>query len=583
MGTTQWNNKENMTNMVNLDKALNRLKETFDNKKGFTKIPTLSNVRESLTPSYSAPEEVEEPEVVKEPFDNKEGTSIDGADIDIEKALVEYNLGEIFNLEWFELPDNIKNSDSGCENMTGSGEDDEGEGEGEGTIDKSDAKETLSTGFKYTRLYIRNITKIIITLPKLILFILTDGVKYLTYKTAIGYSKMFGCYEASDHKVVYEQFNKILYTCLVFFISYNWFFTLFYFTENNGKYKYESNPDNDYYIHDLIRMWQKLWEPQTWGYFLANSLFLPGLVVITFITYILQSHSYETIFTLPNILQSILTLHGKLDWFNSFPVKFIVTLVLVYYGIDPVLKILKNLVGIKTSDMGDNTIILGKIFYALLSFIGFYGFTILYLGPNAIISIFKNILDPLNTEDSEGNQSKKPNDPTDVGDAIREVRDSMDGNYYLLYYFTLFLQTILTFILRIGSYLSFIPYTNLAIFLIIIGISFLSAFNFSSFENIKDIILRFNTLPIIKEIIGKTNICFTMKDHLSNRAAFFNKHFFSILILLIIFESFGVFNEKITCQYLNTWHKIIGGTVFTIIVGRKINEIFFKNDDHEEQ
>ena len=184
---------------------------------------------------------------------------------------------------------------------------------------------------KYTRVYVGNVLKVLLAVPKLFLLGF-DAVNWAIKRLVVEFCEILN--ENNENKITEDDFNIIfaevdnfLYLSLFFYVSLNWFIFLFFYTKD-GDYVSSSN-----FITDVIKDMMRNRDAKGQGFF--DNVLSSSLYPIAAMTYIFTEHSTETMFTIPNLLQMIVSLQViprffgallPLDIFDSLPVKYLLTL-----------------------------------------------------------------------------------------------------------------------------------------------------------------------------------------------------------------------------------------------------------------
>lgn len=554
MGQTQWKSRKIKNSDTSNIKRKNKIKETFDNKHGFTKLPILKSVHEGFQNS--------EESILRDNVDLLGNIKLDNlnrkdlADEEFEKVLEEAKLTELINMiKQLATEGRIGGDDSNytsehCNDMASklgnvisSKIDDSVEVENNDDNTTTDYKKTAA----YTRGVLTIITNILTYLPKIV-FVGVASINYAIKKLTVLYCDIMSRTNDSsqqysfndDLKIVFGEVDKALYMIMVFIISYNWFFIFFFYENKGNTYEYVSNA-NDINIlgvnfgNNGIKNFMPKEKPSlheyTWGGWLKKEVLSTPMYVMAMIQYIFLEHSDKTSFTIPNMLQTIMSFNGNVGTFdilNSLPVKWVVTLVLVYFSLEPISNALKKMVGMDVS-ISDTSSIIFFLFMGFISLFYFLGYIEYFVGPWVYLFL-QDIMNPKDTEQ-----------PADEAiDAVTKVEEELQNKIldkaeslsfsakalqFITFIFTIFLRTI--------SATALYSYTTLFFFVFMIFHSFGSVYTFGK-ENID---------KINEKITAKVTSCFTMKDRFSNLMAFANKYLLSIMLLIFSISTLSTYND----------------------------------------
>jgi len=594
MGTTKWNKRENMENM-NVKKREPFKQKKKIKKRGFTKLPTITDVHEGfinkpLVEGNANMETTPEEEVdaaldsgaetysaaveagaqnLGDMLSRTQATANDWntlADRQFNAKYEEANLGaeleRLFTLDAW-IINNEKNggkncaighSDNGEETFGEEAEEGEEEtfgeeaeeGEEETATDVNDIKKKLKRkasnetrdAIKLIKQYIINLFTLFSALPKLIILRL-DFANYSIKKIVTLFCEMVNDGVENiqeDHlQTIFDQVDHIIYAFMVFVISYNWFFVWFFYEKQDigevtdfYQYQYSSQADP---INDSIKEIMKN------AGFNIKTFFSSVLFVVSSVISFFFDH---TGFSLPNILQKIVSFGGLTDIFNSFPCKFLFTLILMYTFLDPSIKILKTMTGFSVP-MGPTTIIFASIVFGAISIIGLLGIFEMFVGPGVYLSMF-DIMNPTEAEKEEDSKGSTEDDMIKtletLGDKLGEAADrANDGsiNQLISYGVILF-----TFIIRCMSFFMFLPYGTIVIFLVLVIASLFPTVLFSNGKSLDEIM---NSINIA--INKSSEPCMTWKSILAKYCGMFNKISFYLVMISLLATSYAVYGANI--------------------------------------
>lgn len=589
MGTTKWNKRENMENM-NVKKREPFKQKNKIKKHGFTKLPTITDVHEGFinkplvegnenmetTPELTTEEEIDvaldigaetysaaverEAAGLSTRISNITATANDWntlADRQFNAKYEEANLGakleRLFTLDAWNPESIINNENNGGKNCAiegmraGGGKmfgEELGEEETTGNLDdiKKDLKRNASKDtrnvIKVIKQYIINLFTLFSALPKLIILRL-DFANYSIKKIVTLFCQMVNDGVENiqeDHlQTIFDQVDHIIYAFMVFVISYNWFFVWFFYEKQDigdvtGFYQYQYSSKADP-INDSIKEIMKN------AGFIIKTFFSSVLFVVSSVMSFFFDH---TGFSLPNILQKIVSLGGLTDIFNSFPCKFLFTLILMYTFLDPSIKILKTMTGFSVP-MGPMTIIFASIVFGFISIIGLLGIFEIFAGPGVYLSMF-DIMNPIEAEKEEDSKGSTEDDMRKtletLGDKIGEAADrANDGwiNRLISYSVILFI-----FIIRCMSFFMFLPYGTIFIFLVFVIASLFPTMLFSNGKSLDEMMNRINTA-----INKSSEPCMTWKSILAKYCGMFNKISFYLVMISLLVTSYAVYGANI--------------------------------------
>lgn len=570
MGTTKWNKRENMENM-NVKK-----REPFKQKKkrkkcGFTKLPTITDVHEGfinkpLVEGNANMETTSEEEIdaaldsgaetyssavesgaqgLSTRISNIIATANDWntlADRQFNAKYEEANLGaeleRLFTLDAWN-PNSINNNENnGGKNCA--------IGDEETATDIDDIKKKLkseaSKGTRYAikliKQYIINLFTLFSALPKLIILRL-DFANYSIKKIVTLFCQMVNDGVENiqeDHlQTIFDKVDHIIYAFMVFVISYNWFFVWFFYEKQDigdgaGFYQYQYSSKADP-INDSIKEIMKN------AGFNIKTFFSSVLFVVSSVMSFFFDH---TGFSLPNILQKIVSFGGLTDIFNSFPCKFLFTLMLMYTFLDPSIKILKTMTGFSVP-MGPMTIIFASIIFGAISIIGLLGIFEMFAGPGVYISMF-DIMNPTEAKKEEDSKGSTEDDMRKtleaLGDKLGEAADrAKDGliNKIISYGVIFF-----TFIIRCMSFFMFLPYGTIVIFLVLFIASLFPTILFSNGKSLDEMMNRINTA-----INKSSEPCMTYRSILAKYCGWFNQISFYLVMISLLATSHAVYGANI--------------------------------------
>ena len=570
MGTTKWNKRENMENM-NVKK-----REPFKQKKkrkkcGFTKLPTITDVHEGfinkpLVEGNANMETTSEEEIdaaldsgaetyssavesgaqgLSTRISNIIATANDWntlADRQFNAKYEEANLGaeleRLFTLDAWN-PNSINNNENnGGKNCA--------IGDEETATDIDDIKKKLkseaSKGTRYAikliKQYIINLFTLFSALPKLIILRL-DFANYSIKKIVTLFCQMVNDGVENiqeDHlQTIFDKVDHIIYAFMVFVISYNWFFVWFFYEKQDigdgaGFYQYQYSSKADP-INDSIKEIMKN------AGFNIKTFFSSVLFVVSSVMSFFFDH---TGFSLPNILQKIVSFGGLTDIFNSFPCKFLFTLMLMYTFLDPSIKILKTMTGFSVP-MGPMTIIFASIIFGAISIIGLLGIFEMFAGPGVYISMF-DIMNPTEAKKEEDSKGSTEDDMRKtleaLGDKLGEAADrAKDGliNKIISYGVIFF-----TFIIRCMSFFMFLPYGTIVIFLVLFIASLFPTILFSNGKSLDEMMNRINTA-----INKSSEPCMTYRSILAKYCGWFNQISFYLVMISLLATSHAAYGANI--------------------------------------
>ena len=550
MGETKWNKKENMTNMKS--SKVKKRKEKFKNMEGFIQLPPLVDVKEGFEDACG--NDVEDASNVS--------MSLDDLAVSIEQSLDDYNESteqeDLADTQWQEKLQQANLSDdllyilqntsawTDIENTDNDGDDDE-------FCDQpapTEAYAEFSNSLKHVRLVLKNVAIIIHNLPKLILLSF-DFFNYIIKKIVANYCKAIAVINGEntnisddDLNIVFGEVDKILYIFLVFIVSYNWFFIIFYYDrtvtgEGDITYDYVSS---SYFINnEYIKPWMKQ-EPDSTGDWVMKHIFSSTLFVISFFSFIFTEHSVKTSLTVPNLLQRIISLNGFVpslgtDLFDSLPVKWIFTIFLVYYGMPQMLNMMKYLVNM-TPPMDPVTNVSAKGLYSLILVVAGMGFFAWPIGTS-MYWVLKEFMAPNENQKEEDSDDKANGKFEKISKTIMKgfniMKDTMTENSFLTMAKIVF-KTIFTLFVRVSSILVLLPYTNAIIFMILAMLSLGGLFMFGS--TFLDNINKVNS-----SILESITSCFSLRQKMSKFATYINKVLLSILLLLTCIYSINSYGS----------------------------------------
>ena len=589
MGTTKWNKRENMENM-NVKKREPFKQKKKIKKRGFTKLPTITDVHEGFInkPLVEGNENMEttsEEEIdaaldsgaetysaaiesgaqgLSTKISNITATANDWntlADRQFNAKYEEANLGaeleRLFTLDAWNPKSIINNENNGGKNCaighSDNGEETFGEegvegveGVEETATDVNDIKKKLKSkaskgtrdAIKIIKQYIINLFTLFSALPKLIILRL-DFANYSIKKIVTLFCQMVNDGVENiqeDHlQTIFDKVDHIIYAFMVFVISYNWFFVWFFYEKQDigdvkGFYQYQYSSKADP-INDSIKEIMKN------AGFNIKTFFSSVLFVVSSVMSFFFDH---TGFSLPNILQKIVSLGGLTDIFNSFPCKFLFTLILMYTFLDPSIKILKTMTGFSVP-MGPMTIIFASIIFGAISIIGLLGIFEMFAGPGVYLSMF-DIMNPTEAkkeEDSKGGTEDDMRKTLEaLGDKLGEAADrANDGwiNRLISYGVILF-----TFIIRCMSFFMFLPYGTIVIFLVLVIASLFPAILFSNGKSLDEMMNRINT-----SINKSSEPCMTYRSILAKYCGWFNRISFYLVMISLLATSHAVYGANI--------------------------------------
>jgi hypothetical protein len=587
MGTTKWNKRENMENM-NVKKREPFKQKKKIKKRGFTKLPTITDVHEGFinkplvegnenmetTPELTTEEVIDAAlDSGAETYNANAQTAAQNLSISLMNTLAtandwntladrqfnakyeEANLGaeleRLFTLDAWNPKSIINNENNGGKNCaighSDNGEETFGEeGVEETATDVNDIKKKLKSkaskgtrdAIKIIKQYIINLFTLFSALPKLIILRL-DFANYSIKKIVTLFCQMVNDGVENiqeDHlQTIFDQVDHIIYAFMVFVISYNWFFVWFFYEKQDigevkrfYQYQYSSKADP---INDSIKEIMKN------AGFNIKTFFSSVLFVVSSVISFFFDH---TGFSLPNILQKIVSFGGLTDIFNSFPCKFLFTLMLMYTFLDPSIKILKTMTGFSVP-MGPMTIIFASIVFGAISIIGLLGIFEMFVGPGVYISMF-DIMNPTEAEKEEDSKGGTEDDMRKtleaLGDKLGEAADrANDGwiNRLISYGVILF-----TFIIRCMSFFMFLPYGTIVIFLVLVIASLFPTVLFSNGKSLDEIMNSINTA-----INKSSEPCMTWKSILAKYCGMFNKISFYLVMISLLATSYAVYGANI--------------------------------------
>ena len=589
MGTTKWNKKENMKI------KRNKTKESFkqkDKKREFTNLPTLPIV-EANTNMNDDKDETVDNITTEEKIDNVLDSSLEESEKRLEeraKGLAETakNIGKSFtnfdsladrlfmekyneaNLgkdverlltdpnAWIVDPDNPDNNS--CESFEGSNEvdvpddmNDTGSntksigsitGAQKGKEFRREAKKGIALTLQYIKLYIKNIMILLQALPKLIILRL-DFAVYSCRKITQLFCEMIrtDVILESDLQKLFNQLDIIIYFFMVFVISYNWFFIFFFYEKQpedaeqikNNMYKYiyvsTSKFINDNEAVPSISIKHYM---ESAGFFIKNVL-SPIFYILSAVTFLFTEHSDKVGFTIPNILQSLITPFG-IQILNSLPVKYLLTLVLFYFILEPSVHIIKDMAGFKIPNMAPGTRYASVIIYGLILLLGILGIFEMFLGPD-VYGFVKDIMSPITEKKDEDVKEDKD----DIKDAINNLADTIGESVKEAKNTTMdklltFFVTILTFMLRCTSFFTLYSYLSAILFTIFVILSLFPMLLFGSK----------NSFTNTNNAINNSNeMCFSYKNMVANFCGFINKRLFFAVMVMILGFSLDVYMNNL--------------------------------------
>jgi hypothetical protein len=587
MGTTKWNKKENMK--IKRDKT----KESFKKKDGthtFTNLPTLPIVEGNTNMNEDKDETVDNI-TTEDQIDDILDSSIEESEKKLEeraKGLAETakNIGKSFtnfntladrlfmekyneaNLgkdverlltdpnAWIVDPDDPNNNS--CESFEGSNEADVPDDMNTTSTNpigsftaaqkskefRREAKKGIALTLQYVKLYIKNIMILLQALPKLIILRL-DFAVYGCRKLAQLFCEIIrtDVILESDLQKLFNQIDIIIYFFMVFVISYNWFFIFFFYEkqpedakqiENNMyKYIYVSTSkfinDNEAFPAISIKHYM-----ESAGFFIKN-VFSPIFYILSAVTFLFTEHSDKVGFTIPNILQILVTPFG-FQILNSLPVKYLLTLVLFYYILEPSVHIIKDMAGFKIPNMAPGTRYASVIIYGLILILGILGIFEMFLGPD-VYGFVKDIMSPI-VEKMEDKVKEGTDDMTDavnnlanvIGESVKEAKKTTMEQLLTL------VATFLTFMLRCTSFFTLYSYLSVILFTIFIVLSLFPMMLFGSK----------NSFMNVNNAINNSNEpCFSYKTMLANFCGFINKRLFFAVMVMILGFSLDVYTNHL--------------------------------------
>jgi hypothetical protein len=570
MGTTKWKKKDNMK--IKKEKP----KESFKQKKkkeSFTNLPTLP-VIEEIT-NMSDEEEMDETlelgldNANKELEDKARGLSDKAKNIGASfrnfntladrlfmEKYKEANLGE--TVERLLTDPNawlIFENNKSCELFTGDGEEDVPEDmptneDGDGSLSDEEKRKKLRNiskrGFgltlQYTSLYFKNFLILFQALPKLIILRL-DFAVYSCRKIIQLFCEMIRNTESaileSDLQKLFDQFDIIIYYFMVFVFSYNWFFVFFYYEkqpnaaeqkeENMYKYLYVSN--SKFLNDNEASPWMSIKHIMGEAGFFTKNLFSPLLYILSTIIFLFTEHSDTIGFTIPNILQNIISPLG-IQIFNSLQFKFLFTLVLFYFILEPSVHIMKTITGFKISNMAPGTQYASVIIYGLMMLIGGLGIFEIFIGPGAY-GFMNDIMSPKN--DMKENVEKKTDLQADaINNLAKTIGESVEENMWNK--LGKFIITFITFMIRCSSFFYFFNWFAVLLSIYFVTLSFFPMLLFGS----KD------SFEYTRNAINKDDEpCNTWKNMLANICGKINKRSFIFVMVIILGFSFNEYHNNL--------------------------------------
>lgn len=585
MGETKWNKKENMTNMKS---KVKKRKEQFKNMRGFIQLPPLVDVKEGFTDEDASGNDAsgndasgndasgnlftdvnntmnEFIESNEEMFDDiDEATSEDNlADKQWREKLKEAKLSDellyiLQNLKaWTEIDETKSNSnDEFCDQPA-----------------STEVEEEFSTSLKHVRVVMKNIALILTNLPKLILLSF-DFIDYLIKKLVANYCEVMAIFSGNSPKipdsvmnVVFEQVDKLLYVFIVFIVSYNWFFILFYYdrTElsDNVEYEYLSSSYfiNNEYIKPMMSQ-----EPGSVADWIMKHVFSSVIYVISFFAYICTEHSVKTSFTIPNLMQRIISLNKMFpslgtDLLDSIPVKWIFTIVLAYFGIPSLMKMMKYLVHMSPS-MDPLTSSSAKGLYMLVLVVAGMGFLAWPVG-DSMYWILKEYMSPIVESKKDKDHANSEHMYTKIAekvmDKFKNITDEYVSESSVTPMIKAVLITIVTLFVRVLSLIVLLPYTNAIIFMMLSAFSLGALFMFGR--------TFLTNISKVNESITKTlKACLTYRQIVSKMASSFNKILLSVLILITCISSVMAYNSQWPADSDSTFLKTILLTHLYVVI-----------------
>lgn len=444
---------------------------------------------------------------------------------DVEILLGLHGFGKEYKDAWSRLPESAKKNSEHC---------DDGDDVDFNSMDEN--KKNL----KYTRVYVGNVLKVLLAVPKLFLLGF-DAVNWAIKRLVVEFCEILN--ENNENKITEDDFNiifaevdKFLYLSLVFYVSLNWFIVLFFYTKD-GDYVSSSN-----FITDVIKDMMRNRDAKGQGFF--DNVLSSSLYPIAAMTYIFTEHSTETMFTIPNLLQMIVSLQViprffgallPLDIFDSLPVKYLLTVGLTYIGLAPMAKALQYLVGIHRNTISKTDYVsIGLTgLVSLFSLLGFAAWQEFPFGADKLYWVLKEVMNPNLFESApEDNADEASVDPKDK--AFIAMMDKMNDK--LSQGFTAWLGSALwrmfLLFIRIGSIMTLMPLMNTIIFIVLVSLSFFSFYRF----NVK-------RADVFASFMDITGVCYSLKDNIAKGISNINPYLIIILLCLLAYSSFNQYNS----------------------------------------
>ena len=417
------------------------------------------------------------------------------------------------------------------------------------------SKKGFQLTLQYVSLWFKNCLILFQALPKLILLRL-DWAVYSCRKIIELFCEMIRNTESvileSDLQKVFDQFDIIIYYFMVFVFSYNWFFVFFYYEKQpndaeqieKNMYKYLYVSTSKFLNDNEASPGRSIKHIMGEAGFFTKNLFSPLLYILSTIIFLFTEHSDTIGFTIPNILQNIITLLGLTQFFNSLQFKFLFTLVLFYFILEPSVHIMKTITGFKISNMAPGTQYASVIIYGLMMLIGGLGIFEMFIGPDAY-GFMKDIMSPKN-ESMKENTDKKTDLQADainnlaktIGESAENITEGSMWNNLGKIIITLF-----TFMIRCSSFFYFFNWFAVLLSIYFVTLSFFPMLLFGS----KD------SFEYTKNAINNSNEpCNTWKNMFANLCGFINKRSFIFVMVIILGFSFNEYRNNLGNDSLKT-------------------------------